>query len=404
MKPRGRHPDKALSVKAINALRMPGRYADGGGLYLEVDPSGAKRWVLRITVGGRRRDIGLGGLRDVSLAEARDKTTDYRRVARTGGDPVAEKRKAARAVPTFETAATLVHQEHAPGWRNPKHAAQWINTLREYAFPIIGSRAVDQIDTPDVLKVLAPIWLTKPETARRVRQRLRTVFDWAKAAGHRSGDNPADTVIRGLPRQADRAAHHAALPYAEVSAFVGSLTDTGIGEIARLAFEFLILTATRTSETLGARRSELDLEQKVWTIPAERMKASKEHRVPLSPRAVEILERALEVSADSEFVFASNRAGRHLSNMVFLMTLRRMGLTTTAHGFRSAFRDWASERTNFPREVSEAALAHTVRDKTEAAYARSDLFAKRRQLMEAWAAFVTAAPGKVVTLAGARLA
>jgi len=401
MKPRGRHPDKALSVKAINSLKEPGRYSDGGGLYLEIDASGSKRWVLRIVAGGRRRDIGLGGLRDVSLAEAREKTSALRRIARAGGDPVAEKRNAARTIPSFEVAATLVHREHAPSWRNPKHAAQWLNTLRDYAFPIIGERTVDQIDTPDILKVLGPIWLTKPETARRVRQRLRTVFDWAKAAGHRTGDNPADSVIRGLPRQSDRVSHHAALHYGEVPAFVRSLAETGIGEISRLAFEFLILTATRTGETLGARLSEIDLDQRVWTLPAERMKARKEHRVPLSPRALAIVARAMELSADSEFLFASNRAGRPLSNMVFLMTLRRMGRDATGHGFRSAFRDWASERTNFPREVCEAALAHSVKDKSERAYARSDLFQKRRQMMDAWSAFVMSHPGKVVRLQAA---
>ena len=396
MKRPGKHPDKALTALRVKALREPGRYADGGGLYLEVGANGTKWWLLRITVQGRRRDLGLGGVRDVSLLEARERAAELRKVARNGGDPVAEKRKASTAVPTFDAAVKAVHKEHAPSWRSKKHAAQWLAALEQYAFPVLGKRRIDQIDTPDILRILAPIWLTKPATARRVRQRLRTVLDWAKAAGHRSGENPVDGVGKGLPKQAERVKHHAALPYAETPAFVQRLREQGGAETARLAFELLILTAARTGEVLGARRSEFDLDQKVWTIPAERMKGGREHRVPLSARAVEIVRRAMDLSADQELVFASNRPGRPKSNMVFLMVLRRMGMDATAHGFRSAFRDWASERTNFPRDVAEMALAHSVKDKVEAAYRRGDLFEKRRALMDAWAGFVTTAPGKVV--------
>ena len=404
MKRRGHHPEKALTAVRAKALKEPGRYADGNGLYLLVEPSGAKRWVLRTVVHGRRRDMGLGGAQLVSLAEARDKAAEYRKQARAGGDPLAIRRKAAQTIPTFEAAAQAVHAEHAKAWKNPKHAAQWINTLRDYAFPVLGLRRVDQIDTPDILCVLSPLWLTKPETARRVKQRLKTVFDWARAAGFCSGENPVDTVRKGLPKQPERSGHHAALPYSEIPGFVQVLRASGaIGEIGRLAFEFLILTATRTSETLGAKRTEIDLGQKVWTIPAERMKAGREHRVPLSPRAVKILERALELSADSHFVFASSRPDRPLSNMVFLMALRRMGRATTAHGFRSAFRDWAAERTNFPREVAEMALAHVIKNKAEAAYRRGDLLEKRRALMHAWSAYVASAgPGTVIEISARR--
>jgi integrase len=235
-----------------------------------------------------------------------------------------------------------------------------------------------------------------------VKQRVKVVLDWSKAAGHRSGDNPADGVLKGLPRQSDRPGHHAALPYSDVPAFVQSLADTDAGEIARLAFEFLILTATRTGEALGARKAELDLEQKIWAIPPERMKAGREFRVPLSLRTVDILRRAMALSGDSDLVFAGRTARKPLSNMVFLMALRRMGSTITPHGFRSAFRDWASERTNFSHEVCEMALAHSIKDKTEAAYRRGDLFEKRRALMDAWAGFVGSAAGKVVHLPARR--
>jgi integrase len=398
MKPKGRHPDKALSAAKIRSLIKPGRYADGNGLYLVVDPSGAKRWVLRTVVHGRRRDIGLGGLQLVSLAEAREKAALYRKIARDGGDSLAEKRRAQRVVPTFEEAARQVHAEHKSAWKNEKHAAQWINTLRDYAFPVIGDRRVDHIDTPEVLRVLSPIWLTKAETARRVRQRIGTVLDWAKASGFRTEGNPVAGVSKGLPRQPDKKAHHRAMPYADVPAFITRLRESDLADGTRLAFELLILTATRTSEVLNAKWDEIDFESAIWTIPAERMKANREHRVPLSPRATEILTRAKELAGDSRFVFPGRSTDKALSNMVFLMALRRMGLDVTAHGFRSAFSDWAAERTSYPREVCEMALAHTIKNKAEAAYRRGDLLDKRRDLMTTWARFVSSSPGKVVPL------
>jgi integrase len=383
-----RHPEKALTAVKIKALKKSGRYADGNGLYLIVDPSGAKRWVIRTVVHGRRRDIGLGGLRLVSLAEAREKAAAYRKIARAGGDPVAQRNKEGRTVPTFAEAARGTHQEHRRAWKSGKHGAQWLTTLSTYVFPVFGNRRVDEIGTPDVLNALSPIWLNKPETARRVRQRIKTVLDWAKAAGFRSGENPADGVSKGLPRQPDRKGHFGAIPYEGVPEFVARLREGNGGELARLAFEFLILTATRTSEVLNARWDEVDLDRAVWTIPAKRMKAGREHRVPLGPRAIEILKRARELSAGDEMIFPGARSGRPMSNMVFLMMLQRMGLRdVTAHGFRSAFRDWAAEATSFPREVCEMALAHAITDKTEAAYRRGDLFEKRRALMIKWNEF-----------------
>jgi len=388
-KPRGRHPDKALSALAVKKLTNPGRYADGNGLYLVVDPSGAKRWLLRIVAQGRRRDIGLGNLQLVPLAEARERALQYRRLARDGGDPVAERRRARVTVPTFEEAARTTYAEHKQGWKNGKHIDQWLQSLAIHVFPIFGIRRVDQIETPDVLKALGPIWLTKPETARRVRQRIRTILDWAKAAGFRTGDNPADSVDKGLPRHTDRKGHFAAIPYKEVPAFVERIGDSDAGEQVQLALEFLILTAARTGEVLHARWNEIDLWQRVWTIPAERMKAGVEHRVPLSDREVAILKRARELAGGSEYLFPGRSGDRPMSGMVFLMALRRMGARFTVHGFRSAFRDWAAETTNFPTEVCEMALAHTVRNKVEAAYRRGDLFEKRRELMAAWAKYAT---------------
>ncbi|MET0530467.1 MAG: integrase arm-type DNA-binding domain-containing protein [Microvirga sp.] len=372
----------------VRALKTPGRYADGHGLYLVVDPSGAKRWLLRIVVQGKRRDIGLGGASLVSLAEAREKALAHRKIARDGGDPLAERRRVQVTIPTFAEAAETVHAEHKATWRNPKHAAQWINTLRTYANPHFGAKRVDQIETPDVLRALSPIWLTKGETASRVRQRIGTVLDWAKAAGHRSGDNPVEGVTRGLPKQGEREEHHAALPYAEVPAFVARLRGmSGQGEIGRLAFEFLILTAARTGEVLDARWSEIDEAEALWTVPATRMKAGREHRVPLNARSREILNRAKALGDGSALVFPGRSGSKPLSNMVFLMALRRMAVPITAHGFRSSFRDWAAEATTVPREVAEMALAHVIENRVEAAYRRGDLLAKRREMMEQWAAY-----------------
>ncbi len=401
MKPKGRHPEKVLSALRVRNLKEPGRYADGNGLYLVVEPSGAKRWLLRTVVQGKRRDIGLGGLALVSLSEAREKALTYRKLAREGGDPLDERRKNRAVVPTFAEAAEKVHAEHKASWKNPKHAAQWLTTLHQYAFPILREQRVDQIDTPDILRVLSPIWLTKPETARRVRQRLGTVFDWAKAAGHRTGDNPIEGVSKGLPKQNGRDEHHAALPHAEVPAFVARLRSSDNGEIARLAFEFLILTAARTSEVLGATWDEYDEAERLWTVPAERMKGGRLHRVPLSSRCVQILERVKLIGGGSRFIFPGQSGTKALSNMVFLMALRRMKLDITAHGFRSSFRDWASEPTSYPRELAEMALAHIDENKVEAAYRRGDWSKRRRELMEDWFAFAASAGGPTSSEAGA---
>ena len=262
MKQRGPHPSNRLSSLAVKALKKPGRYSDGNGLYIVVSNTGSKKWILRTVVHGRRTDIGLGGHSTTTLAEARDEAARMRKIARSGRSPLEDRRKARVTVPSFEDAANTVHTDHSKAWKNQKHAAQWINTLTEYTFPHFGSMPVNQVGTAEVLNALGPIWLTKPETARRVRQRIGTVMDWAKAAGHRSGENPINGITKGLPKQPKRQSHHAALSYSEVSTFITDLQQTEANESTRLAFEFLILTATRTSEVILAEWSEIDFEKK----------------------------------------------------------------------------------------------------------------------------------------------
>ena len=394
----GKQKQNRLSAVRVRSLTKAGRYLDGNGLYLNVQPSGAKRWFLRVVVMGRRRDFGLGGLSVVSLAEAREEATKLRKIVQQNGDPLAEREKEKSIVLTFKEAAREVHKIHSATWKNDKHKKQWITTLENYVFPTFGSLHVDNIGTPEILSVLNPIWLTKPETARRVRQRIHTVLEWAKAAGFRSGDNPVDGILKILPKQPVSQAHHTALPYKEVPIFIKSLRSINAEGIAPLAFEFLILTATRTSEVLNATWDEINLEDKTWTIPDSRMKNKREHRIPLQPRLIEILEEARKLSEGSLYIFPNPHTGKPLSTMVFLMLLRRMKQDITAHGFRSSFRDWASERTNIPRDVCEAALAHSLRDKTEAAYKRTDLFEKRRELMNLWTKFATEERGEVITI------
>lgn len=380
---------RGLTATFVRQKKPAGSYGDGNGLYLVVDPSGAARWLLRIQVSGKRRDVGLGSAQTVTLAEARDLAHDVRRKVRQGEDPVAARRAQREGVPTFEAMAKTVHAAHLETWRNGKHTAQWLTTLEAYAFPTIGKLQVNRIGTGDVLKLLLPIWTSKPETARRVFQRVRTVIDHATAAGHRSGENPCRIAAIGLPKQADTVKHFAALPYAKLPDFITKLRGSESVEAVRLALEFLILAAARSGEVRGARWDEFDLKGKLWTIPTERMKAEREHVVPLTGRAIEIVKRARQlVPPESDLVFASNRSkDGMLSDMALTMALRRLKVEATAHGFRSTFRDWCAEETDFPGEVAEMALAHTIGSKVEAAYRRGHLLEKRRELMDAWAKF-----------------
>lgn len=398
----GRHPHKELTARSIGAITAPGRTADGGGLYLLVAPRGSKSWMLRTLVKGKRCDIGLGGVDLVTLAEARDEAHKLRKIARAGGDPLAARRQARQTVPSFEEAAKRVHALHADGFRNDKHRKQWLASL-DGVFSAFGSKRVDAIGSADILGALTPTWLVRPETSRRVLQRVRVVFQWCKAQSYLTGDNPTEGLTKVLPKHRETREHHSALPYQQLPGFVEALHEADTGEIVKLAFEFMILCASRTSEVLNATWAEINIEGKTWTVPRDRMKAGTEHRVPLAARCLTILERTKALSDSGPFVFPGRRRSKPLSNMVFLMALRRMKhADLTAHGFRSTFRDWAAERTNTPRAVCEAALAHTLRDKTEAAYFRSDLFDLRRGLMDAWAKFATSKPADVVPIGAQR--
>jgi integrase len=385
---------QALSAAKVRAISEPGLYADGNGLNLKVEPSGAKRWVQRVTIKGKRHNLGLGGYPVVSLAEAREMADDNQRAIRQGRNPIAEKRRAEQerrqqSLPTFAQAARQVIEIRRPTWSNEKHAAQWANTLATYVYPVIGFLPVNEINSADVLTVLTPIWTEKRETASRVRQRIETVFDWVVAQGWRS-DNPAGkAVLRALPRHSRVKNHFEALNYSKVPEAVARVRECNADLVTRLSFEFLVLTATRSGEVRLASWSEIDEESRTWTIPAERMKARREHRVPLSSRARGILLEVKELEGqEGGLIFPGGRQGRPLSNMTHLLVLRRLEIPAVPHGFRSSFRDWVIEQTNVPWAVGEAALAHNLGNSTETAYARSDLFDKRRELMEAWAAFV----------------
>lgn len=387
-----------LNPIQLKALNEPGRYVDGDGLMLEVKPSGSKSWVVRLQSNGKRRDFGLGSLKDVSLSQARDLAQDLRRKLRQGIDPIAAKQKA-QATPTFAVAAASVHAEHKRGWRNGKHGAQWLATLKTYAFPTIGQLPVDAITTGHVRDLLAEIWLTKPETARRVRQRIGTVLDFAHGKGWRE-PFVMSAVNKSLPKQPRKTGRFEAIPFTEIPAFLRILRErTSMG---RLALEALIFTAARSGEIRLARWSEIDLEAAMWTVPAERMKAGKTHVVPLSEAALAVFQRAADLRVGgSDLVFPGAKRGKPLSDMTLLKVLRDMKLPATVHGFRSAFRDWCAEETNFPGEVAEAALAHAIPNKVEAAYRRTDFFEKRRNLMDAWGAYCSASSATAVRLVSA---
>jgi integrase len=420
--------DRKTYCPKVTQAKRPGLYGDGGGLYLQVTERSSKSWIFRYWIAerdpatgelvrhprakklkGRIREMGLGSCATVSLAEARDRALECRKLREKEVDPI-EAREEARRQRALERARSLKFKEaaaayvaaHRVAWKNDKHAAQWTATLQTYACPLLGEMSVHAIDTTLIMKVIDPIWAEKPETANRVRGRIESILDWATVRGYRQGENPArwrGHLDKLLPSRSKvrKTQHHSALLYAELPAFMKSLRHQE--GVAARALEFTILTAARTGETISARRSEFNSREKLWTVPAERMKAGKEHRVPLSDRALELI--ATEAEADNEFIFPGGRLRRPLSNMAMLKLLERMGRDDlTVHGFRSTFRDWASERTDFPAEVVEMALAHAIDSKTEAAYRRGDLFEKRRDLMNAWAQYCLAEfmSGAVISL------
>lgn len=406
----------ALTPLAVKNAK-PGRHADGKGLHLLVKETGARSWVYRFMLKGKSRDIGLGaaaGPDAVSLAKARDKRDEHRIKVKAGIDPLEERqREASEALAsaqaaqiagiTFKAVAETYIGTNEASWRNDKHRQQWRNTLASYVYPVLGELPVADIGTAHVLKVLEPIWQEKSETAARIRGRIEAVLDSAKARGYREGENPArwrGHIAQILPaRSRLTRGHHKAMPYDAIPPFMAQLREREA--MAALALEFVILTATRTSEVLGATWAEVDLQKAIWTVPAARMKAGKEHRIPLSPRAVEILEAVKPL--DKASLFPANNGGK-LSTMAMSMLLRRMKLDCTVHGFRSGFRDWAAECTGYAHEVCEMALAHVIGNKSEAAYRRGDLFDKRRRLMADWATYCAsdgAAGAKVSPIRGA---
>ncbi|HPD91065.1 MAG: integrase arm-type DNA-binding domain-containing protein [Rhodobacter sp.] len=391
-----RRPEKALTAQTVKSATAPGKYFDGHGLYLRVEPNGTKFWVQRIVIRGKRSEIGLGPATLVSLAEARAAALDNRKLARAGGDPLQAKREAA-AVLTFEEAARKVHALHLPTWRNEKHGRDFITSLELYAFPRLGKLNAADVTTADVLGVLMPIWTEKAETARRVRQRIGTVMKWAIAQGWRQ-DNPAENISKALPKVAKVQAHRKALGYGEVAGCIAAVQASRAGMATKLALEFLVLTAARSGEVREARWSEIDLAATVWEVPADRMKMKRAHRVPLSARAIAILEAAKGLDDGSGLLFPGTKQGRPLSDMTLSKLVKELGFDADVHGFRTSFRTWAQERTTFPREVAEAALAHLSGDAVERAYARSDVFEKRRGMMDRWAAFLSEKSEKVTRI------
>jgi integrase len=407
---------KELGPLAVSRLTAPGFHSVGGvsGLSLQVTASGARSWILRAVIAGKRCDMGLGGYPDVTLAGARDAARAARAAIRAGRNPILEAREArSRAVAdlaaalTFKDAAITYIKSMEPSWRNAKHGDQWRNTLETYAYPTMGSVFLRDIGLTQIRAVLDPIWTTKTETAKRLRGRIEAILDWATTSEYRTGPNPARwrgylDKLYPAPGKIAKHVHHRALGFASIGQFMRDLrAASGIG--AR-ALEFTILTAARSGDVRGATWAEIDLANALWTVPAERMKAKREHRVPLSPAAVDLLKSLTrqENPQPSDLVFISNR-GKQLSDMTLAAVLRRMGVDAVPHGFRSTFRDWCAERTNYPGEVAEMALAHAIGDKVEAAYRRGDLFEKRRQLMNEWAAYCAkieraADSGKVIPM------
>ena len=384
-----------LTAKFVENVSEAGKYYDQHGLFLHVRPSGAKKWLQRYTFQGRRREIGLGSAKIVPVAIARRKAHQNLVLVSEGIDPIEDKKQDS-VIPKFEVAARKVYEDNRPTWRNAKHAAQFITTLETYAFPVIGSMSVKEINSSHILRILSPIWVTKAETAKRVRQRLSTVFKYCVAQQWRT-DDPADiAIVKALPYLKKKVQHRKSISYNDVSDFIETVSKSSAGLSTKLGLEFLILTATRSGEVRNARWNEIN--GSLWIIPEGRMKAGIEHRVPLSNRCMEILEEAQNINQGSDYIFEGTKPDKPLSENTFNKLMKELGLDVHAHGFRTSFRTWSQEKTNYPREIAEAALAHSLRDKAEAAYARSDLLEKRAEMMEAWAQFISADASDIVPI------
>lgn len=398
----GKRLERRLTAKQAAGATNPGSYPDGGGLTIEVDGAGRRYWIWRYRNGSRRREMGLGTVADLSLADARAERDRWRDVLKGGKDPVDERRRQARgavAPVTFGEAADAYIAAHRPGWKNPKHAEQWVTTLGTHAARL-RKRSVAEIATADVLAVLQPVWAKTPETASRLRSRIELVLDASRALGHipEGAANPArwrGHLDKLLPRRAKRTkSHFAAMPWRDVPEFIHDLRCEE--SISARALEFLILTAARSGEVRMAAIAEFDFKSAIWAIPKERMKAQREHRVPLTPRMLEIVEEMRRTFPRAPFIFPGQDPQRPLSDMTLTVFMRKRGLKFTAHGFRSSFRDWAGDATSFPREIAEAALAHAVADRTEAAYRREDALERRREMMRHWQSFLDGEPGATV--------
>ena len=384
-----------LTAKFVENVSEAGKYYDQHGLFLHVRPSGAKKWLQRYTFQGRRREIGLGSAKIVSVATARRNAHQNLVLVSEGIDPIEDKKQDS-VIPKFEVAARKVYEDNRPTWRNAKHAAQFITTLETYAFPVIGSMSVKEINSSHILRILSPIWVTKAETAKRVRQRLSTVFKYCVAQQWRTDDPANIAIVEALPNPKRKVQHRKSISYNDVSGFIETVSQSSAGLSTKLGLEFLILTATRSGEVRKARWDEVN--GSLWTIPAERMKAGVAHRIPLPSRCIEILAEAKTINQGSGFIFEGTKPNKPLSENTFNKLIKELGLEVHAHGFRTSFRTWTQEKTNYPREIAEAALAHSLRDKAEAAYARSDLLEKRAEMMEAWAQFISADASEVINI------
>lgn len=384
-----------LTAKFVENVTEAGKYYDLNGLFLHVRPSGAKKWLQRYTYNGRRREIGLGSAKLVSVATARKNAHQNLVLVSEGIDPI-EDNKQDKVIPKFEEAARSVYEANRPTWRNAKHASQFITTLETYAFPVIGNMPVKDISSTHVLQILSPIWVTKSETAKRTRQRLSTVFKWCVAKQWRVDDPANIAIVQALPRQTKKVTHRKSISYNDVAGFLDTVSKSSAGLNTKLGIEFLILTATRSGEVRNARWDEV--KGSLWTIPAERMKAGIAHRVPLPSRCMEILDLAREISQGSGYIFEGTKQNKPLSENTFNKLMKELGLDVHAHGFRTSFRTWTQEKTNYPREIAETALAHSLKDAAEAAYARSDLLEKRAEMMEAWAQFLSTSNSDVIQI------
>ena len=380
-------------------MNAAGWHADGNGLYLVIESSGAKRWMQRLVVQGRRRDIGLGSVNIVSLDDAREIAFRFRRIARSGGDPIAERRKAIGSTLTFKEATLKVHSLTLPTWNNEKHAKQWLSSMENHAFPYIGNIAIGSITSTDIMTVLSKIWVDKPDTAKKIRQRLQLVVNWARAQGHFTGEDPIEIAEAALPKVKQPNNHFKSVPFDSLPSIFDQIEQSSLFPSTKLALKFLLLTACRTTEVRESTWDEIDFENKLWRIPAKRMKMNSPHNIPLSDGAMAVLKKAQHLRNDNPLIFPSPLSNRALSSNALLHALqKRLKIDATIHGMRSTFKDWVAETTNYPNEVSEMALAHSISNQTEAAYRRGELLGKRRSMMQDWSDFVHGTEEKVVTL------